>query len=78
MRTKFSEFSKEDILPAAVTFCMRLKKTFTRLANSKTLELRTLEFRNFAGISRISQIDSLLNIFTGTNFREINPNSQNS
>ena len=32
LRIKFSKFGKKDILPVAVTFCMRLKKGFSRLA----------------------------------------------
>ena len=53
-RTKFSEFCKKDILPVAFTFCMRLKKAFTRLARDLICTIQKLKiftelhFSNFA------------------------------
>ena len=41
-------FRKKDILPVAVTFCMRLKKAFTRLARDLTCTIQKLKI--FIGI----------------------------
>ena len=43
-----SKFCKRDILPVAVTFCMRLKKAFTRLARDLTHTIQ--KFKIFTGI----------------------------
>ena len=47
-RIKFSEFLKKDILPAAVTFCIRLKKPFTRLARDLVCTIQKLKI--FTGV----------------------------
>ena len=43
-RIKFSGFHKKDILRIAVTFCMRLKKAFTRLAETWFAQFKNLNF----------------------------------
>ena len=59
-------FCKKSV---AVTFCMRFTRDF----------ICTIQkFNFFAGISQISRIVSSLMILSGTNFREINQNLQNS
>lgn len=43
-RIKFSGFHKKDILRIAVTFCMRLKKAFTRLARDLIRTIQKFKF----------------------------------
>ena len=47
-RITFNELSKKDILPAAITCFMRLKKTFTRLARDLICTIQI--FKIFTGI----------------------------